>query len=176
MPSFFQTLLRPDQEENEDRSLVAKAANILEVGEFQLLQLAYYEAFGNDLPESGADDLFRSFMMHNVVPAWARNFAEKVLDHEARGELNDRHPYFHRYDSDYFQATPLGARSLAIAVCAVALVLGGGIAVGHMATAKAVVEAPNGQTEQVSRPTSVLPPFWSEEELQPRRRTDLRGS
>lgn len=41
--NFWETLLHPDKEEleNPERRVIANAANILQVGEFQLLQLAY---------------------------------------------------------------------------------------------------------------------------------------
>ncbi len=35
MNSLWQTLLRPDREENPDRADMVKAANILQIGEFQ---------------------------------------------------------------------------------------------------------------------------------------------
>ena len=52
--NFFDVLLHPDREELEigERALVGMAANILQVGEFQVLQLAYMEWFGKDLPEA----------------------------------------------------------------------------------------------------------------------------
>jgi|TARA_B100000959_G_scaffold117704_1_gene123630 hypothetical protein len=41
--SFLRTFLQPDYEELPERTLVGNAANILQIGEFQLLQLAYFE-------------------------------------------------------------------------------------------------------------------------------------
>ena len=42
MKKFIRTLLRPDREEtNLGADEIARAANILQIGEFQLLQLAY---------------------------------------------------------------------------------------------------------------------------------------
>lgn len=180
MPNFLQTLIRPDQDENEDRALIAHAANILEIGEFQLLQLAYYEWHGDDMPEAETDTIFHGFMMQNRVPPWAKHFARRVLDHEARGELNGRHPYFHRYDSEYHRAAPLGSSRLVIALCAILLTVGGGILVSHFAghgsAATASRPAPVDTAKPSTRSHSVTPPFFSEEELRPTPRTDLRGS
>ena len=60
MPNFFQTLMKPDREDpgNADQSDVARAANILMIGEFQMLQLAYFEWYGEDLPIALIDRLF----------------------------------------------------------------------------------------------------------------------
>lgn len=180
MPNFLQTLIRPDQDENEDRALIAHAANILEIGEFQLVQLAYYEWHGCDLPEAETDSIFHGFMMQNRVPPWAKHFARRVIDHDARGELNGRHPYFHRFDSEYHRAAALGSRRLAVAVCAIVLTVGGSILLTLFAangTAEmATRPAPSDTRRTVERPTSVLPPFFSEEELRPAPRTNLRGS
>ncbi|MDJ0945999.1 MAG: hypothetical protein QNJ30_21335 [Kiloniellales bacterium] len=180
MPNFLQTLIRPDQDENEDRALIAHAANILEIGEFQLLQLAYYEWHGCDMPEAQTDTIFHGFMMQNRVPHWAKHFARRVLEHEERDELNARHPYFHRYDSEYHRAAALGSRRLAIALCVIMLAVGGGILVSHFAThgtaATATRAAPVDTAKPSAPATSVTPPFFSEEELRPTPRTDLRGS
>ncbi len=180
MPNFLQTLIRPDQDENEDRALIAHAANILEIGEFQLLQLAYYEWHGSDLPEAQTDTIFHGFMMQNRVPPWAKHFARRVIDHDTRGELNGRHPYFHRYDSEYHRASALGSRRLAIAVCAIVLAVGGGILLSHLATrgtaATVTRSAPVDTAKPSRRSGSVTPPFFSEEELRPAPRTNLRGS
>ena len=180
MPNFLQTLIRPDQDENEDRALIAHAANILEIGEFQLLQLAYYEWHGCDMPEAATDSLFHGFMMQNQVPPWAKHFARRVVDHESRGELNSRHPYFHRFDSEYHRAAPLGSRRLAVALCVILLVVGGGILIthfgGHGTAATATRTGPVDTAKPGLRSNSVTPPFFSEEELRPAPRTDLRGS
>ncbi len=68
--NLWETLLHPDKEEleNPERRVIADAANILQVGEFQLLQLAYRDWFCEDLPEDQADGLFQSYMVHGVVP------------------------------------------------------------------------------------------------------------
>ena len=66
---FFETLIHPDREELEmkDRLVVISAANQLQIGEFQLLQLAYRAWYGYDLPEAMGSDLFKSYMLKNQV-------------------------------------------------------------------------------------------------------------
>ena len=70
MSSLWETLLHPDHEELEmkDRLAVISAANQLQVGEFQLLQLAYQEWHDKDLPEALMSRLFTSYMLQNEVP------------------------------------------------------------------------------------------------------------
>ncbi|RMD63391.1 MAG: hypothetical protein D6826_05060 [Alphaproteobacteria bacterium] len=165
MSGFFQTLLRPDREEDPERTEVARAANLLQIGEFQLLQLAYHEWFGDDMTEAQSDHIFRAYMLRNEVPAWARHFARQILARDAAGMLDDSDPAFHRYDCEYYRSLPLGARRLAVAIACIAFVVWGGILVGHF-SARSV--------------TSVLPPYFEENELGPRQDQqavgDLRGS
>ena len=63
---FFHTLLHPDGDELKlkDRLVVISAANQLQVGEFQLLQLAYRDWFGKNLPEETFSRLFSSYMLN----------------------------------------------------------------------------------------------------------------
>ena len=41
MQGFFKTLVKPDWDDNPKRTEIIHAANLLQVGEFQLIQLAY---------------------------------------------------------------------------------------------------------------------------------------
>ena len=74
MKSFLRTLLRPDREEtNPEAAEVAQAANILQIGEFQLLQLAYRDWHSAELPETLTDKLFACYMLRKQVPHWTRH-------------------------------------------------------------------------------------------------------
>lgn len=160
MAGFFQTLLRPDQEEDSDRAEVVTAANLLQVGEFQLLQLAYYAWHGEEMPEAANDTIFRSYMVLSRVPAWARHYARRVIELDEAGELDDSDPRYHRYDVDCFRAKPHGARRVVLALCCIAFVMGSSLFAGHLAPATV---------------TSVLPPYFSERELAPDANHAVRG-
>jgi hypothetical protein len=149
---FFETLLRPDREELEtaDRMIVVSASNILQVGEFQFLQLAYHEWYGKDMPPVMVDSLFRSYMMHNEVPHWARHFARLILMREARGVLNSGDLSYHRYDHDYRTQTPKGVQHFMVAVAALALCMIASILIAD---------------QSIQSPTSRLPPYFDREEL-----------
>lgn len=91
-----------------DRSEVAMAANILMVGEFQLLQLAYFDWFGNDMPASLIDRLFGAYMIRNQVPYWARHFARRIIEKDTKGYIDPHNPAYHRYDANYVTSVPQG--------------------------------------------------------------------
>ena len=101
--NLLQTLLHPDREEleNTERRDIVNAANALQIGEFQLLQLAYFEWYGKNLPSSKIDSLFHHYMMNGIVPYWAKHYAEQILRLEKTGRLDINHLHYHRYDSDY---------------------------------------------------------------------------
>lgn len=103
--NLWEALLHPDKEEleNPERRAISDAANILQVGEFQLLQLAYRDWYDEDLPEAMIDRLFRSYMIDGVVPPWARHYARKIVRKEQSGRLDYQQRRYHRYDCDYNQ-------------------------------------------------------------------------
>ncbi len=154
MQGFFKTLVRPDREEDPERTLVARAANVLQVGEFQLLQLAYYEWHGHELPQDDCGKLFQVYMLHGEIPAWARNFATWVLRQDEIDMIDSGNPSFHRYDNDYITHDPDGLRKFVAATLFIAFVLVGGIMVTHLSAGTG---------------TSILPPYFEEQELIPTR-------
>jgi len=145
---LFKTLIKPDREEHEqsDRGEVAKAANILQVGEFQLLQLAYYDWFDEDLPEPMVDQLFREYMLKDQVPHWARYYARKVIEGEKRGLVDINHASFHRYDAEYITHVPKGVRRFSQAAFFLFLFVAGGMVISHFAA--------------TGKASSVLPPYF----------------
>jgi hypothetical protein len=152
MMEFFQTLLHPDREDPNavERAAVARAANILMVGEFQLLQLAYYEWHGEDLPVDLVNRLFGAYMLKNLVPHWARHYARRIIEKDDKGFIDFSDPYYHRYDHDYHTWVPRGTQRFIVAAVGVFLVVFGSIYVAnHVAGASA----------------SLLPPYFEEKDL-----------
>ncbi len=163
---FLEVFANPGKEDDPERGEVANAANLLQIGEFQVLQLAYRKAYGKDLDDSLTDQLFAAYMLHGDVPSWALRYARHIVDLEKRGMLTDQDPTYHRYDSDYYNYQPEGVRKFAIAVGVLFVVIGGAILVGHLSGYKS---------------TSILPPYHSEDELRPaaapeKPRTPVQGS
>jgi hypothetical protein len=152
--NFFEVLLNPQKEELEagDRVLICQAANVLQVGEFQLLQLAYSEWFGGDMPETLVGRLFTDYMLRDEVPPWARHYARLILLREDRGLLDYNDPAYHRYDHDYATTMPKGMKQFLAAAAVVTVTMVG-----------AILAASSVQTQA----TSLLPPFFQRNELRP---------
>ena len=161
MQSFFHTLIRPDREENSRRAEVARAANLLQVGEFQFLQLAYNKWFDEDMPEELCNNLFMGYMLYDKVPHWARHYARRILALDREGALNERDPVYHRYDSDYHSTVPQGVVKFCASVAIVVVFIGGILWIGHMMTD--------------GGGTSILPPYFEKKEITPKK-TPLSGS
>jgi hypothetical protein len=152
--SLLRTLLRPDHDEHPERAEAARAANLIQVGEFQLIQLAYFEWFGEDMPEAAGHRLFHVYMLDNQVPHWVRHYARHILALDAAGQIDDQDPAYHRFDPAFLHPVSHGVRRFAVAATAVAICIIGGLWVAHGLTGKG---------------TSILPPYFSEEELRVRR-------
>ena len=150
MKDFIKTLLRPDQEEDPERNIIARAANILEVGEFQLLQLAYRDWHGQELPVALCDRLFQAYMLHNEIPTWARHYARRIIEDGESGLIDHSDPFYHRYDREYVTHVSNGARRFTIASMILAVVLVGSIFAGHFA---------------VGEGGSVLPPYFDKDDF-----------
>jgi hypothetical protein len=150
--NFFRVLLNPESEETEhpDRKLVGSAANLLQVGEFQLLQLAYHQWFGKDLPQEFISSLFTAYMMHHQVPPWARHYARSILERHLSGQLNTNDPTYHRYDNDYVRKLPIGLARFLLAIALVAFIMLASIFVASLVKKEA---------------TSILPPYFEPKEL-----------
>ena len=150
--NFFRVLINPEQEEagHPDRKLVGSAANLLQVGEFQLLQLAYHEWFGKDLPPELVSPLFTTYMIRCQVPPWARHYARSILEQHRRGQININNPTYHRYDNAYIRESPTGLFRFLLAAALIALVMLASI----LATSTVKKEV-----------TSILPPYFEQKEL-----------
>lgn len=151
MLGLFKTLMRPDQEEDPALTIVARAANILQVGEFQLLQLAYYDWHGEELPSQECDAIFRLYMLQGQIPAWARNYARRIIEQAEEGRVDDGNPNYHRYDHNYVTHVPKGVRHFCIASMCLAFFLVSGLLVGALSGSEA---------------TSILPPYFEPEHLE----------
>ncbi|MBI1208312.1 MAG: hypothetical protein GC191_13635 [Azospirillum sp.] len=148
--NLWSLLIHPDREEQASRSEVAEAANVLEIGEFQLLQLAYRWRFGHELPDDRAGPLFQLAMVEGREPAWALHYAQLILERAREGRLNVNDPTYHRYDRfHYGPDAPQGLAFWVMAVGCGALLLGS-VTLASLVSAEA---------------TSVLPPFFTVQEL-----------
>ena len=62
MNGLLKTLIKPDWDDDPKRSEILDAANLLQIGEFQLIRLAYKVWYNEDLPENKINKIFSEHM------------------------------------------------------------------------------------------------------------------
>ncbi|MDE0942201.1 MAG: hypothetical protein OSB58_07150 [Alphaproteobacteria bacterium] len=114
--NFFDTLLNPDLDEFPNRTIVCNAANLLDIGEFQFLQLAFVHWHGRDMRQDETGAIFDSFMVHSEVPGWALLYARDICQLDRIGQLNSADPAYHRFDVARPPSTRVGPQASFLAV------------------------------------------------------------
>ena len=79
MNGLLKTLVKPDWEDNPKRSEILDAANLLQIGEFQLIQLAYKVWYSEELPEHRIDKIFSEYMVTGIIPIWVTYYARDII-------------------------------------------------------------------------------------------------
>ena len=152
LSELVETLIRPDHDDEEmkERLVVIEAANQLQVGEFQLLQLAYRAWHGEDLPEALVSKIFTDYMLKSEVPHWARDYARKIVTGCEQGDIDMNATGYHRYDHDYGAPVRHPIRRFCFAAAGLVLFIGGSIVIANIATIN---------------PASMFPPYLDVEDL-----------
>jgi len=150
MRNFLRTFIHPEHEEDPEHSEISEAANILQVGEFQLLQLAYFDWHGQELSEKEQNRLFAAYMLDKQVTPWMRHYARKIIELNAQGQLDFQDPVYHRYDHEFGKPLLPGQRHFIWVVLLLLLAIVG-IIILSMCT--------------VQKSGSVFPPYFGDQEL-----------
>jgi len=79
MNGLLKTLIKPDWDDNPKRSEILYAANLLQIGEFQLIQLAYKVWYNENFPENKINKIFSEYMITGIIPIWVTYYAKNIL-------------------------------------------------------------------------------------------------
>ena len=101
MKGLLKTLIKPDWNENLKRSEVLQAANLLQIGEFQLIQLAYKSWYKEELPEHKINIIFTEYMLTEIIPIWVTYYARDILKLEKTNALDGYNKKYHLYDHEF---------------------------------------------------------------------------
>jgi len=101
MNGLLKTLIKPDWNENSKRSEILHAANLLQIGEFQLIQLAYKVWYGENLPEDKINKLFSEYMITGIIPIWVTYYARDILKLDSANKLDSYSEKYHVYDHEF---------------------------------------------------------------------------
>ena len=103
MNTLLKTLIKPDWDNSPKRSLVIQAANLIEIGEFQLIQLAYKNWYAADLPESKINHIFNEYMINGIIPIWVTYYAKDIIKLDKANVLDECNKKYHIYDNEFGQ-------------------------------------------------------------------------
>ena len=106
MNGFVKTLIKPDWDDNPKRSEILHAANLLQIGEFQLIQLAYKVWYKRDLPEEKISKIFSEYMVSGIIPIWVTYYAKDIIKIEKASALNSYDLKYHIYDHEFGEYIP----------------------------------------------------------------------
>ena len=106
MNGLVKTLIKPDWDDNPKRSEILHAANLLHVGEFQLIQLAYKIWYRKDLPEDKINKIFSQYMVSGIIPIWVTYYARDIIKMENANVLNSYDEKYHVYDHEFGEYLP----------------------------------------------------------------------
>jgi len=98
---LIKTLIKPDWDDNPKRSEILHAANLLQIGEFQLIQLAYKVWYKQDLPEDKINKIFSEYMISGIIPIWVTYYARDIVKMDNANVLNGHEEKYHVYDHEF---------------------------------------------------------------------------
>ena len=101
MKDFLHTLIKPDWDNNPKRSEILDAANLLQIGEFQLIQLAYRVWYKENLPEDKINKIFEVYMIRGIIPIWVTYYARDIIKLDNANVLNGYDEKYHVYDHEF---------------------------------------------------------------------------
>ena len=101
MNGLLKTLIKPDWDDNPKRSEILHAANLLQIGEFQLIQLAYKVWYKQNLPEEKINKIFSHYMVSGIIPIWVTYYARDIMKMKHANVLNSFDEKYHVYDHEY---------------------------------------------------------------------------
>ena len=101
MNGLLKTLINPDWDESPKRSEILHAANLLQIGEFQLIQLAYKVWYKENLPEDKINNIFSEYMVKGIIPIWVTYYARDILKLDQANVLDSYNEKYHVYDYEF---------------------------------------------------------------------------
>ena len=101
MSGLLKTLIKPDWDDSPKRSEILNAANLLQIGEFQLIQLAYKVWYNENLPEDKINKIFCEYMITGIIPIWATYYAKDILKLDRANVLDSYNEKYHVYDHEF---------------------------------------------------------------------------
>ena len=101
MNGLLKTLIKSNWDDNPKRSEILHAANLLQIGEFQLIQLAYKVWYRENLPENKINNIFSEYMITGIIPIWVTYYAKDIIKLDQADVLDSYNEKYHVYDHEF---------------------------------------------------------------------------
>jgi len=101
MNGFFKTLIEPDWDGSPKKSEIIQAANLIQIGEFQLIQLAYKAWYQKNLPEDKINNIFNEYVVTGIVPIWVTYYAKDIIKLDKANILDSYNKKYHIHDHEF---------------------------------------------------------------------------
>ena len=101
MNGLLKTLIKPDWDDSPKRSEIIEAANLIQIGEFQLIQLAYKDWYNENLPEDKINIIFNEYMVSGIIPIWVTYYARDIIKLDKANVLESYNKKYHVYDHEF---------------------------------------------------------------------------
>ena len=101
MGDLLKTLIKPDWDDSPKRTEILHAANLLHIGEFQLIQLAYKIWYGENLPVDKINKIFSEYMVTGIIPIWVTYYAKDIIKLDKANALDNYNKKYHVYDHEF---------------------------------------------------------------------------
>ena len=106
MNGLLKTLVKPDWDDNPKRSEILEAANLLHIGEFQFIQLAFKVWYEKELPEEKINKIFSEYMLTGIIPIWVTHYSQDILKLNKANVLDSYNDKYHIYDHEFGNYIP----------------------------------------------------------------------
>ena len=92
-PKFLEAFFQPDLDyTSENRISICNAADLLDIGEFELLERAWLNHTGKSMTRKQETYLFQNVILDDQAPKWAVNYAQSVILKENSKENSKENP------------------------------------------------------------------------------------
>ena len=71
----------------DDVEAVSFVAGLLDISEFRLFEISYFNWFGSEATKKAMDGFFNSYLKSGFVPYWLRNMVRTIICKHRKGKL-----------------------------------------------------------------------------------------
>lgn len=95
---FLKAFLYSDATNKQDRAMVTSVANLLDIGEFQLLQIAFRHWYGREMQPYEQDEFFHDVFILGKTPAFLRHLSRRIYFRDVECNFHEQPSRFNIHE------------------------------------------------------------------------------